>query len=122
MPKSTVIFVCRECGGESIRWAGQCPHCRAWNSLEEFRAPASGRDVRRPVAAASARPVPITEIEVDAAPRLALAWDELNRVLGGGVVHGSVVLLGGEPGVGKSTLLMHVAAQAAARGGSVLYT
>jgi DNA repair protein RadA/Sms len=118
MSKSSVAFVCRECGGESIRWAGQCPHCRAWNTLEEFRAP---RDARS-AAAAPSRPVPITEVDVDAAPRLALAWEELNRTLGGGVVPGSLVLLGGEPGVGKSTLVMHLAAQAAEGGRRVLYT
>lgn len=123
MPKSSVVFVCRECGGESIRWTGQCRHCRAWNTLEEFKAPRGGRDQRRSAhPGAPARAVPITDVEVDAAPRLVLAWDELNRVLGGGVVAGSVVLLGGEPGVGKSTLLMHLAAQSAAGGGRVLYT
>src|SRR5262252_1279359 len=114
MSKSSVAFVCRECGGESIRWSGQCPHCRAWNTLEEFRAPSGGSREARGPAGAPPRPVPITEVDVDAAPRLVLAWDELNRTLGGGVVPGSVVLLGGEPGVGKSTLLMHLAAQAAA--------
>src|SRR5215831_5325115 len=114
MPKSSVVFVCRDCGGESIRWGGQCPHCRAWNTLEEFRAARGGRERGVAQASAPARPLPITEVEVDAAPRLILAWDELNRVLGGGIVAGSVVLLGGEPGVGKSTLLMHLAAQAAA--------
>src|SRR6266536_5991004 len=98
MPRTTVTFVCRDCGGESIRWVGQCPHCRAWNTLEEFHAPRPGAERRRsaagpgaPAGAAPARPVPIAEVEVDAAPRLALAWDELNRVLGGGVVTGSVV-------------------------------
>ena len=121
MSKSSVAFVCRECGGESLRWSGQCPHCRAWNTLEEFRAPRGSREARGS-SAAPARPVPITEVDLDAAPRLALAWDELNRALGGGVVAGSVVLLGGEPGVGKSTLLMHLAAQAAESGGRVLYT
>ena len=121
MPKSNVVFVCRDCGGESIRWGGQCPHCRAWNTLEEFKAPPRGREQRRLARPAlSARAVPITEVSVDASPRLVLAWEELNRVLGGGVVPGSVVLLGGEPGVGKSTLLMHLAAQAA-DGGRVLY-
>src|SRR5215470_339328 len=122
MSKSSVAFVCRECGGESIRWSGQCPHCRAWNTLEEFRAPrGGGRDPRGP-GVRPARPVPITEVDVSAAARLTLAWEELNRTLGGGVVPGSVVLLGGEPGVGKSTLLMHLAAQAAQAGGRVLYT
>ena len=122
MSKSSVAFVCRECGGESIRWSGQCPHCRAWNTLEEFRAPRRRAGEARQAATRTSRPVPITEVDMDAAPRLTLAWEELNRTLGGGVVRGSVVLLGGEPGVGKSTLLMHLAAQAAAAGGCVLYT
>src|SRR5262245_50524585 len=122
MTRTSVVFVCRECGGESPRWAGQCPHCRAWNTLEEFHAARSGREARRPAGTlAPARPLPITEVDVGAAPRLVLEWDELNRVLGGGVVIGSLVLLGGEPGVGKSTLLMHLAAQAAGAGGRVLY-
>ncbi|MEO8744315.1 MAG: DNA repair protein RadA [Candidatus Dormiibacterota bacterium] len=122
MPKSSITFVCTECGGESLRWAGQCPHCHAWNTLQEFqvRKAAAGRGpvVRTTTAA---RPVPLSEIDSEAAPRRPLAWDELNRVLGGGVVPGSLVLVGGEPGVGKSTLLMHAAAQVAGRGGRVLY-
>src|SRR5579864_2953133 len=123
MPRATITFVCTECGGESLRWAGQCPHCRAWNTLQEFqvrKAAAAGRDAARPLQAV--RAVPLSEIESEAAPRRALAWDELNRVLGGGIVPGSLVLVGGEPGVGKSTLLMHAAAQVAARSqGNVLY-
>src|SRR3984893_13674253 len=123
MPKSSLIFVCRECGGEAIRWSGQCPHCRAWNTLEEFSAPSAGRERRRTAETARVGRgvLPITERELDGAPRLPLQWMELNRVLGGGVVPGSVILLGGEPGVGKSTLLMHLAAQAARDGGRVLY-
>lgn len=120
MPKSSVTFVCRACGGESLKWLGQCPHCREWNTLEEFRV-RRGREGRPPLASAPARAVPITDVEVDAAPRMALRWEELNRTLGGGVVRGSLVLVGGEPGVGKSTLLMHLAAQAAELGGRVLY-
>jgi DNA repair protein RadA/Sms len=125
MPKSTIHFVCRECGGESLRWAGQCPHCRAWNTLEEFvTSPGRARADHTAAAgprAAQARPVPLPEVDLEAAPRLRLRWDELNRVLGGGIVPGSLVLLGGEPGVGKSTLLLHLAAQAAAGGEKVLY-
>ena len=122
MPKATVTFVCTDCGGETLRWAGQCPHCQAWNTLQEFqvRKAASGK-TRPSFRSAGARPVPLTELTADAAPRLALAWGELNRVLGGGIVPGSLVLVGGEPGVGKSTLLMHAAQQIAARGGRVLY-
>jgi DNA repair protein RadA/Sms len=122
MPKSSLVFACRECGGESLRWSGQCPHCRAWNTLEEFQAVRGVREQRRSgPGGAPARPLPITEVEADSAPRRTLGWGELNRVLGGGIVPGSLVLLGGEPGVGKSTLLMHLAAQAAAAGGQALY-
>src|SRR5438128_778042 len=119
MPKSNITFVCTECGGESLRWAGQCPHCRAWNTLQEFQ-------IRKAARASQARPaqparaVPLVGIAAEQAPRAHLAWGELNRVLGGGVVPGSLVLIGGEPGVGKSTLLMHAAAQIA-RSGKVLY-
>ncbi|TMB47069.1 MAG: DNA repair protein RadA [Chloroflexi bacterium] len=122
MAKPTITFVCTECGGESLRWAGQCPHCQAWNTLQEFqvRKAQRGREATRPLQAS--RPVPLNEIDSEHAPRRRLGWDELNRVLGGGIVPGSLVLIGGEPGVGKSTLLMHAAAQVAAHaGGKVLY-
>ena len=129
MPKSTVTFMCSECGAESLRWAGQCPACRAWNTLQEFqvRKAPSGRSRSisaqrgQAVEPTGARPIPLSEIEPDSAPRQPLAWGELNRVLGGGIVPGSLVLVGGEPGVGKSTLLMHAAQQIAAGGGRVLY-
>jgi len=123
MPKSTITFVCTECGGESLRWAGQCPHCQAWNTLQEFqvRKAATGRASARARSTAATKPIALSEIESEAAPRRPLAWDELNRVLGGGVVPGSIVLVGGEPGVGKSTLLMHAAAQVAQLGDRVLY-
>jgi DNA repair protein RadA/Sms len=122
VPKATVTFVCTDCGGESLRWAGQCPHCQAWNTLQEFQVrKAPGGRSRPSQPPAGARPVPLTELDTEAAPRRALAWGELNRVLGGGIVPGSLVLVGGEPGVGKSTLLMHAAQQVATRGGRVLY-
>src|ERR1700694_2163762 len=123
MPKSSITYVCTEGGGESLRWAGQCPHCRAWNTLQEFqvrKAPA-GRGAARASAAGPSKAVALSEIASEGAPRRPLGWDELNRVLGGGVVPGSLVLVGGEPGVGKSTLLMHAAAQVAHQGGRVLY-
>jgi DNA repair protein RadA/Sms len=128
MPKqarAVTTFVCGECGGESLRWAGQCPHCRAWNTLQEFTV----RAERRPRGlaataghvATAAVPVPLPQVDTGEWRRLGLSWDELNRVLGGGVVPGSLVLVGGEPGVGKSTLLIQVAGQAATAGGRVLY-
>ena len=119
MPKSSTTFVCTECGGESLRWTGQCPHCRAWNTLQEFQVRKATKDSRpRPLQAAAV--TPLVDISTEDAPRTRLAWGELNRVLGGGIVAGSLVLIGGEPGVGKSTLLMHAAAQVARRG-KVLY-
>ena len=122
MPRATITFVCTDCGGEAPRWAGQCPHCQAWNTLQEFQVrKAPGGRSRPALTSTGARPVPLTEVVSEAAPRLTLAWGELNRVLGGGIVPGSLVLVGGEPGVGKSTLLMHAAQQVAARGGQVLY-
>ncbi|HLZ94745.1 MAG TPA: DNA repair protein RadA [Candidatus Dormibacteraeota bacterium] len=127
MPKSTVTFVCTECGGESLRWAGQCPHCQAWNTLQEFEVksarPNGRRREARAPSVALARPTPLTELAAESAPRLRLEWNELNRVLGGGIVPGSLVLIGGEPGVGKSTLLMHAAHQLVrkAAGAKVLY-
>ncbi|HEV2415827.1 MAG TPA: DNA repair protein RadA [Candidatus Dormibacteraeota bacterium] len=119
MAKSTITFVCTDCGGESLRWAGQCPHCRAWNTLQEFQVKKATRESKaRPLE--PARALPLNEIAADGAPRRRLEWGELNRVLGGGIVPGSLVLIGGEPGVGKSTLLMHAAGQVA-QVGKVLY-
>jgi DNA repair protein RadA/Sms len=119
MTKSTITFVCTECGGESLRWAGQCPHCRAWNTMQEFQVRKAAKDAKaRPLQAA--RAVPLSEITLEDGQRTRLAWGELNRVLGGGIVAGSLVLIGGEPGVGKSTLLMHAAAQVG-KAGKVLY-
>jgi DNA repair protein RadA/Sms len=120
MPKSTITFVCTECGGETLRWAGQCPHCRAWNTLQEFQVRKAARESRSTRPLGPARLQPLAEIVADDAPRQRLRWAELNRVLGGGIVPGSLVLIGGEPGVGKSTLLMHAAGQVAATG-RVLY-
>jgi DNA repair protein RadA/Sms len=121
MPKSTITFVCTECGGESLRWSGQCPHCKAWNTLQEFHV-RKAKDSARARPHEAARPIPLSEIAAEDAPRRRLAWGELNRVLGGGIVPGSLVLIGGEPGVGKSTLLMHAAAQVAGQAAAkVLY-
>jgi DNA repair protein RadA/Sms len=129
MSRSTVTFVCTACGGETPRWAGQCPHCQAWNTLQEYEVKrpdpkrGSARAAGQPRLGSAARAIPLTQISSEAAPRTRLAWDEFNRVLGGGIVPGSLVLVGGEPGVGKSTLLMHAAHQvaSAARAGRVLY-
>ncbi len=122
MARPSTVFMCSECGGEALKWAGQCPHCQAWNTLSEFRVVEARRGREEPGQAGRApgRPVPLTELAVDAEPRRRLGWEELNRVLGGGIVPGSIVLIGGEPGVGKSTLVMHLARQVAEQS-TVLY-
>jgi DNA repair protein RadA/Sms len=107
--------VCGSCGGETLKWQGQCPLCGAWNSLEQ-------RAAANPRAAASARAVALSAGVATAAreERMASGAQELDRVLGGGIVPGSVILLGGDPGIGKSTLLLQVAASVAGANG-VLY-
>jgi DNA repair protein RadA/Sms len=103
MARLSPVFVCASCGGETLKWQGQCPLCGEWNSLEQRSAARS-----RPAAAASA--VSLNAQGPGGAERLMSGEGELDRVLGGGVVPGSVILLGGEPGIGKSTLLLQVAA------------
>lgn len=109
MARLNPVFVCGSCGGETLKWQGQCPLCGAWNSLEERRAPRS-----RAVPAAVAVSLTSGAAVADAGARLSTGQAELDRVLGGGIVPGSVILLGGDPGIGKSTLLLQVAAHVAA--------
>jgi len=105
MARARPSFVCGSCGGETLKWQGQCPLCGAWNSLEQ-RSTASAR----PASTASAVSLSAGVTLAAAATRLASGAQELDRVLGGGIVPGSVILLGGDPGIGKSTLLLQVAA------------
>ncbi|MFN0160181.1 MAG: DNA repair protein RadA [Burkholderiales bacterium] len=111
MAKPRLVHVCRECGGESPKWQGQCPHCGAWNTLEEARAeaPVTGR-----FAASGARVRELGQIDAREAPRIGSGIEEFDRVLGGGYVPGGVVLIGGDPGIGKSTLLLQSLATMAA--------
>jgi len=103
------IYTCRECGGTNPKWLGQCPHCKAWNTLEEMVAEPSGPASRnnRFQALAKSQPVAtLAEIEAADVARTPTGQEELDRVLGGGIVEGAVVLIGGDPGIGKSTLLL----------------
>jgi DNA repair protein RadA/Sms len=106
--KQKTIFACTECGQTSAKWLGQCPACRRWNTLhEEVAAPEPKSATPRGWAgSSSSRPVPLHEVEACAESRLRTGLAELDRVLGGGVVPGSLVLLGGDPGIGKSTLIL----------------
>jgi DNA repair protein RadA/Sms len=119
------VFVCQECGSQAPKWLGRCPDCGAWNSLVEERPAdnAGAPPAHRYAAAASASTARLyAEIELEQHARLSTGIDEFDRVLGGGVVPGSLVLLGGEPGIGKSTLLLQAAANMARSIGPVLYS
>ena len=108
MAKDKSIYVCSECGGTTAKWLGKCPHCEAWNTLIETAAePAAGAGRNRYQSLVKALPVAtLSEIEASDVDRQPTGVDELDRVLGGGIVAGGVVLIGGDPGIGKSTLLL----------------
>jgi DNA repair protein RadA/Sms len=118
MAKPRATFVCQSCGFQSPRWLGKCPDCQEWNSLVEERQEPE-RLTLRPRGGAT-EPTPITELGETSAVRQSSGIAELDRVLGGGVVPGSVILIGGDPGIGKSTLVLQALA-ALARSGAVLY-
>jgi len=118
MAKKAVVYSCTECGSQSGKWLGRCPDCNAWNSYAQEDAPAGSA---RPAAlSATGAPMPIAQIGTDHSPRISTNIESLDRVLGGGLVLGGVTLVGGEPGIGKSTLLLQVAEQLAQHG-TVLY-
>jgi len=112
MAKSKTVFTCTECGGQSLKWQGQCPHCTAWNSMVESVAESTkGAGHRFASLGGTAQAVALGDIEAKDFPRLPTLIQEFDRVLGGGLVEGGVVLIGGDPGIGKSTLLLQAAAR-----------
>jgi len=118
--KPHTVFVCQACGYQSPRWLGRCPDCQAWNSLVEEREEATSSSARYALPARDVEVQPITAMQGTTDVRRQSGIDELDRVLGGGVVPGSVILIGGDPGIGKSTLVLQALA-ALARGGTTLY-
>ena len=104
MAKQKTVYNCTECGGQSPKWQGQCPHCGAWNTLVESVAQPAAK--RYQGLAQTSQIQLLGEVTAAEEPRLATGIGELDRVLGGGLVKGGVVLLGGDPGIGKSTLLL----------------
>lgn len=105
--KTKTIYFCSNCGHESPKWLGKCPSCGEWNTfVEEKVTTGKGAAPKAGLVASSSRPVKLSEIEPTEEPRIHMPSEELNRVLGGGLVAGSLTLLGGEPGIGKSTLLL----------------
>ena len=115
MAKDKTMYVCSNCGQESAKWIGKCPACGQWNTFKEFRvasdtgsmaARSAAQSVRSAKSADRNKPLRLNEISAKDEPRISMNDSELNRVLGGGLVPGSIVLLGGEPGIGKSTLTL----------------
>ncbi|MGH8620859.1 MAG: ATPase domain-containing protein, partial [Burkholderiales bacterium] len=107
MAKAKSVYSCTECGGQVLKWQGQCPHCQAWNTLVETIAEAAPSGANRYGRITEAgRPQRLSEVEAHEEHRIPSGIEEFDRVLGGGLVPGGVVLIGGEPGIGKSTLLL----------------
>ena len=117
MSKMINRFVCSECGYESSKWLGRCPGCSTWNSLIEETVNQPKNHPLQPIT----HPIPLQEITQDELHRMPTGNSELDRVLGGGIVPGSLILLGGDPGIGKSTLLLQVASDLARSGQKVVY-
>jgi DNA repair protein RadA/Sms len=124
LAKKKTKFVCQECGYESAKWMGKCPGCQGWNTMVEEFEPSAKQSSRSYVtsgATQGTKPQAITSIVSETEPRVNTTMVELNRVLGGGIVPGSLVLVGGDPGIGKSTLLLQLSAKLAETNEKVLY-
>jgi DNA repair protein RadA/Sms len=117
--RKRIIYICQQCSAQSLRWSGRCPECQAWNSLVEAIDEPS--ETLQGPAENAATPISLGALRARSVPRLLAEGTEFNRALGGGIVPGSLVLLGGDPGIGKSTLLLQVSADLALKYGTVLY-
>nr|WP_294866608.1 DNA repair protein RadA [uncultured Pseudogulbenkiania sp.] len=116
MAKIKTVYSCTECGGQSPKWQGQCPHCQSWNTLvETVQAPASANPRFHAWADTTSQVQVLSEVEAVEVPREPSGIGELDRVLGGGLVRGAVILIGGDPGIGKSTLLLQALSEVGAR-------
>lgn len=113
------VFVCQECGKESVKWLGRCPECESWNTFVETRVSSHKNSRSQPI---DSMPVcELSSVALDKAARIVLPCGEFNRVLGGGIVPGSLILISGDPGIGKSTLLLQISSLMAQQNGKVLY-
>ena len=121
MAKVKSVFFCQNCGYESSKWMGQCPGCREWNTFAEEPKITSAKSASGGIRKDPSRPKTLSEITIGESPRMTTGIGELDRVLGGGIVQGSLVLVGGDPGIGKSTLLLQVCRNLSGNGKSVLY-
>lgn len=123
MAKAKTQFVCQNCGYHSPRFLGRCPNCGKWNTLVEevLESESVNRQARVSFSGTHSKPERMSDVSMAEEPRVKTQMNELNRVLGGGIVPGSLVLIGGDPGIGKSTLLLQVSGQLSQTGGKVLY-
>lgn len=123
--KVTTVFFCQECGYETSKWMGQCPGCKQWNTLVEEKVSVTGSGMGGSTKTAMhkdvPKPVEISSISMEESDRISTNIDELDRVLGGGIIQGSLTLVGGDPGIGKSTLLLQVCRNLSSAGHKVLY-
>jgi len=117
--RGRTVFVCQQCGREELKWLGRCPNCQAWNSFTEQAVAAPTTSSR--VVSSESPPQELSQVDIDATERFVIPLAEFNRVLGGGLVPGSLMLIGGDPGIGKSTLLLQVSALVAQTKGNVVY-
>src|SRR3990172_5918964 len=114
MAKTKSVYACTECGGQVLKWQGQCPHCQAWNTLLETVAEAAPTANRFGLIAETGKLQRLSDVEAREESRIPSGIPEFDRVLGGGLVAGAVVLIGGDPGIGKSTLLLQSLAEVGA--------
>ena len=115
MAKTKTVFFCKECGYESAKWVGQCPGCHAWNSFTEEPVVQAKQKVSATLTATEVKPLPLNKVSFDKEERTLIGIQEFDRVLGGGIVKGSLVLVGGDPGIGKSTLLLQMCREISAK-------
>jgi len=118
MKQTKTAFFCQSCGYQSTKWLGKCPSCSEWNQFAEEKISPEEKATLAPF---GVPPLPIHDIPIEETERIKTGMEEIDRVLGGGIVHGSVILVGGEPGIGKSTLLLQVLQKLAVQGNKVLY-
>ena len=120
--KTRSTYLCENCGNDTLKWEGRCPHCNEWNTLVEVKRNSTrSRGSKSWLANPTSTPQELSQIENVAESRINLGIEEANRVLGGGLVKGSLVLLGGDPGIGKSTLLLQLSDKLSQLGNQVLY-